>query len=110
MRTFVSIAFGLSVLVAAAAWAEDLPTFELIARDGHFIPDTLQAPSGKRFKIVIKNEGSGPIEFESASLRKEKVLAPNSQSFVVVQPLKPGTYDFFDEFHADTSRGKVIVK
>ncbi|WP_310448064.1 cupredoxin domain-containing protein [Thiobacillus sp.] len=63
-----------------------------------------------RFKIVIKNESSGAIEFESLSLRKEKVLGPGAQSFVVIAPLKPGEFDFFDEFHPDTSRGRIRAK
>jgi hypothetical protein len=105
------IVLSLMVLaVSAPAFAEDMLTFKLVARDGRFTPDTLEAPAGKRFKIVIRNEGPGAIEFESESLRREKVLAPNSESFVVIQPLKAGTYDFFDEFHSTTGRGKIIVK
>ncbi|MBS0311725.1 MAG: cupredoxin domain-containing protein, partial [Proteobacteria bacterium] len=63
-----------------------------------------------RFKITIHNQGRDAIEFESLQLRKEKVLAPGANSFVVIAPLKPGEYEFFDEFHPDTGRTRIIVK
>ena len=40
----------------------------------------------------------------------EKVLAPNAQSFVVLNPMKPGTYRFIDEFHPQTGKLDLIVK
>lgn len=90
--------------------AADLLTLTVTARDGQLIPNTLHVPAGERFKIVVRNEGRDAIEFESLQLRKEKVLAPGAESFVVIAPLKPGEYEFFDEFHPDTGRGRIIVK
>lgn len=102
-----------SFLLAAALYAgmahADLPTYTVVAKDGRLAPATLSVPAGVRFKIVIKNEGREPIEFESLQLRKEKVLAPGARSFVVIAPLKPGEYDFFDEFHPDTSKGRIVA-
>ena len=102
------------LLLAAALYAgaahADLPTYTLVAKDGQLQPSTLAVPAGVRFKIVIRNEGSEPIEFESLQLRKEKVLAPGARSFVVIAPLKPGEYDFFDEFHPDTSKGRIVAQ
>lgn len=88
----------------------ELPTYVLVGRDGRLIPEELRVPAGRRFKIVVRNEGSDAIEFESLSLRKEKVLAPGAQSFVVIAPLKPGEYDMFDEFHPDTGRGRIMAR
>ena len=88
----------------------DLPTYTLVAKDGQREPSTMAVPAGVRFKIVIRNEGREPIEFESLQLRKEKVLAPGARSFVVIAPLKPGEYDYFDEFHPDTSKGRIVAK
>ena len=50
------------------------------------------------------------MEFESTQLRKEKVLAPGEQSSVVIQPLTPGEYKFFDEFHMNTAQGVIVAK
>lgn len=96
--------------LSAEAGGGDLPVYVLVAKDGRFTPSSLNVAAGTRLKITVRNEGRDAIEFESAPLRKEKVLAPGAESFVVIAPLKPGTYDFFDEFHPDTGRGRIIVK
>lgn len=97
-------------LLPTVAQGADLLTYTVVARAGRFIPDTLNVPAGVRFKIVIRNEGRDAIEFESLQLRKEKVLAPGAASFVVIAPLKPGEYEFFDEFHPKTGRTRIVVK
>lgn len=106
----LAAAFAAAVLLSGAAQAGELPTYTVVAKDGRLAPDTLNVPAGVRFKIVVRNEGRDPVEFESLQLRKEKVLGPGVQSFVVIAPLKPGEYDFFDEFHPDTSRSRIVVK
>jgi len=109
-------AAGLAVVAVACllapvgAGAADLPTYTVVAKDGRLIPDTLNVPAGVRFKIAVRNQGSDAIEFESLQLRKEKVLAPGAESFVVIAPLKPGEYEFFDEFHPSTGRTRIVVK
>jgi hypothetical protein len=103
-----ALIFGL--LSAFHANAEDLPTFQLTVKNGHFYPETIEAPAGKKFKIVVKNEGTSPEEFESIELRKETVLAPGVTRAVVFAPMKPGTYKFFGDFHPDTAKGQIVVK
>lgn len=102
----------LTALLAAPqfAFAEDMPTFQLTAKDGRFYPETIEAPAGKKFRIAIRNEGPGPEEFESIELRKETVLAPGVTRTLVFAPMKPGTYKFFGEFHLDTAKGQIVVK
>ncbi|MBB5017994.1 hypothetical protein HNQ59_001279 [Chitinivorax tropicus] len=97
-------------LLGQAAWAEALPTFKMIARNGKLEPSTLSVPAGQRFKIEIENQSNSAIEFESLQLRQEKVLAPGAKSFVVIHPLKPGSYKFFDEYHPATSQGQIVAK
>lgn len=94
-------------LLLTPAWAAPLPSYELAIADGHFSPATLSVPAGQRFKIIVRNVGQGPIEFESLPLRVEKVLGPGVTSFVVIHPLKPGRYRFFDEFHLDLPGGFI---
>lgn len=93
-----------------AVFAEDLPTFQLTAKNGRFYPETIEAPAGRKFRIAIKNEGPGPEEFESTELRKETVLAPGVTRTLVFAPMKPGTYKFFGEFHLETAKGQIVVK
>ena len=94
----------------AGARADELPTFTLVAKNGRFVPETLVVPANKRFRLVIRNEGPGPEEFESDSPRKEKVLALGASSFLIYAPLPPGRYPFYGEFHPETARGEIIAR
>ena len=95
--------------VALSAQADDLPVFKITAKDGTLTPTRIEAPAGKRFKLEITNAGNSPVEFESISLRKEKVLGPGVTSFVVVNPTSPGEHVYFDDFHPQ-ARGTLVVK
>jgi hypothetical protein len=104
------LALCLLCLAVAAAHADDTPTFQVVARDGRLSPDRLEVPAGKRFKLKLRNDGRAPVEFENLDLRVEKVLAPGSNSFVVIRSLAPGSYKFVDEFHADTAQITLIAR
>jgi len=93
-----------------AVAAGELPAFEVVVRDGVFIPKTVEVPAGQRVKLVLINEGPGPLEFENDEMRIEKVLSAGARSFVVLPKLKPGEYDFIDEFNPITGELKVIAK
>ncbi len=113
MKIAYPLFLPVALLLAAASpalSAADLLTHTVVAKNGRLLPDVLEVPAGVRFKIVIRNEGKDAIEFESRQLRKEKVLAPGAHSFVVIAPLKPGEYDFFDEFHAATAQGRIVAR
>jgi hypothetical protein len=93
----------------AQAAAAPLPSFTLIVKDGVFSPQRLEVPAGRRFKIVLKNEGPGPLEFENADLNIEKILGPGAESFVVIK-LPPGEHEFVDEFNMVTGVMTIIAK
>ncbi|QPT39210.1 Uncharacterised protein [Oligella ureolytica] len=95
---------------AAVAKDKEKHTIQLQMKDGDLIPLVLEAPANTIIRIEVSNIGSGPAEFESLQLRKEKVLAPGVTSVVVIPPKKPGEYDFFDDFHLDKPKGKLIIK
>ena len=96
--------------LAAVALAQELPVFEIVMKDGRFSPERLEVPAGKRLKLVLKNEGRGPAEFENLSMRVEKVLAPGVTSFVVLHGLKPGEYRFVDEFRPEGGSLTLVAK
>jgi len=105
------LSFILGLLVAStSAWADDLPTFKLLMKEGRILPETLEVPANTRFRLEVKNEGPGAAEFESLELKKELVLAPGITRNLVFFPMKPGTYKFFDDFHPETGHGQIIVK
>ncbi|KAA6205271.1 MAG: cupredoxin domain-containing protein [Candidatus Tokpelaia sp.] len=102
------LAFVLLLLYGGHALAA-LPVYTITITDGVYSPASIEVPPGQRFKIIIKNTGKGPAEFENLALRVEKVLAPEVESFVVIHPLKPGNYHFIDEFHLDMSGFAIVV-
>jgi plastocyanin len=109
-RTVAAVAGLVCALSAATAFAADLLTFKLEMADGKFNPARIEVPAGQRIKIEIHNVGKSAAEFESVELRKEKVLAPGAQSFVVIAPLRPGEYKFFDDFHLNMPQGAIVAK
>ena len=109
----VSVAgMALALLLTAAppTRADDLPTIKLLIKDGRFQPATLEVPANTKFRLEIINQVPGPEEFESTELRKEKVIAAGVTSNLIFQPLKPGSYKFFGEFHPDTAQGQMVAK
>lgn len=113
----VLVRLGLHAVLVLALWlafgvaaAAELPTYQVVAKGGRLSPARLDVPAGQRLKLVIRNDGPGPIEFENLDLRVEKVLAEGATSFVVTPPLKPGSHIFADEFHAATGSMQLIAK
>ena len=100
----------LSLLGSGTTWAQEPPTFKLVARDGRWFPEVIEVPANTRFRLEITNQNAGAEEFESKDLRKELVLAPGVTRVLVFAPMKPGTYPFFGEFHPGTARGRIIAK
>jgi Cupredoxin-like domain len=88
----------LCVLAAAStAWAADAVT--LTIKNHQFTPSQVSVPAGERFRIEVENQDATPAEFESADLRVEKIVVPHGKIVVMVGPLKPGNYKFFDDYH-----------
>ena len=102
------LAAALAVGAAPAALAQDT-TLQITLQNGKFSPAELQAPANKPLVIVIKNNDAKPMEFESVSLRVEKVVAAKGQGSVRVRALAPGRYEFFDDFNKNT-RGTLVVQ
>jgi hypothetical protein len=96
------LAFGTELYAQAAAVA-------ISVKDHHFQPAEIHAPANKPLAIKVKNLDTTPMEFESVSLRVEKVITPGSEGVVNVRPLAPGRYEFFDDFHQET-RGTLVVQ
>lgn len=114
MKKFITLLVCGSLMLSVNAIARDNDknkyTVQLEMKDGDLIPRVLEVPAKTKIRIEIENTGTQPVEFESTQLRKEKVLAPGAKSVVVIAPLKPGSYEFFDDFHLDHPRGTILVK
>ena len=110
IKKLLTVVVASVVMHISALAADELPTFRLECNNGVFKPVQLQVPAGKKFKLEIYNTGTEAIEFESKQLKKEKAIAPGANSFVVIYPLDPGEYKFFDEFHMKTGQGRIVAK
>lgn len=94
---------------AGSLSAQESAAVVISVKDHKFDPAEPHAPANKPLAIRVKNLDSAPMEFESKSLRVEKVIAANGEGVVNVRALAPGRYEFFDDFHQQT-RGFLVVQ
>ena len=67
-------------------------------------------PANQRLKITVINENPTPEEFDSSTLKVEKVIPGKSKGVVRIGPLKAGRYPFSGEFHEGTAKGVVVAE
>ncbi len=83
----------------------------MLELSGHkFTPDAVTVPANQKFQIHVINHDDAPAEFESHDLKVEKIIVPSGNITVTAGPLKPGTYQFFDDYHPDQATGAVTAK
>ena len=111
VRVFFAIALlGAAVLFASEHGnAQQSASVAISVKDHRFQPSQMSAPANRPISIKVRNLDTAPMEFESNSLRVEKVIAPGSEGVVNVRALAPGRYEFFDDFHQET-RGVLVVE
>ncbi len=109
MRQFI-VLLGLVALVIAAPAPLRAQELTLTIKDHKFTPTELKVPANKRVTITVVNDDATPEEFESKSMKVEKVIPGKSKGVVRIGPLKPGRYPFVGEFHEATAKGVVIAE
>jgi cupredoxin-like protein len=103
-----------ALLIGATALGADRATaqeagIELVVRNHQFQPGEIRGPANARITLRVKNLDAAPMEFESVSLRVEKVIAGNGEGVIRLRPLAPGRYEFFDDFRQQT-RGALVIQ
>jgi plastocyanin len=106
--TFAAAVFA-ALALAGAAHAAD-PEFALTIKDHRFDPTEIKVPANQKVKLVVDNQDTTAEEFDSSSLKREKVIAPKSKATIMIGPLKPGRYPFVGEFHEATAKGVVVAE
>jgi len=106
--TVFAIAALLASLTAPQALADE--DIKIVIENHKFEPSEIRVSANQKIRIVIDNRDATPEEFESASLRAEKVIPGKSKGLVIVGPLKPGKYSFIGEFNAKTAQGVLIAE
>jgi hypothetical protein len=113
---FVSMGVGalalaaLTISAAPNACADDSALVRVALKDHRFVPAEPTAPAGKPITIEVTNQDSTPSEFESKTLRVEKVVQGGGKITIQVRALTPGRYRFFDDYHEDTTEGFLVVQ
>lgn len=93
---------------ATAALAQEVSLSTTI-KNKQFQPSTLHAPANKPIKITVHNADSTAAEFESRTMRVEKIVPAGGTITVNVKPLVPGNYGFFDDFN-QANQGTLVVQ
>ena len=108
---FAGIIIAIFAFAAAClpASAQQTANVNISVKNHRFQPAEIHAPAKVPIELHVKNLDSTPMEFESVSLRVEKVVAGNSEGVIRLRPLEAGSYNFFDDFNPQTN-GVLVVR
>jgi hypothetical protein len=106
----VAAAALFSINVTGVANAQSATEIQLSYKDRKFSPAEITAPVNTPIVIKLKNLDAKAMEFESKTLKVEKVVAGSSEATINVRAQKPGRYEFFDEYNEKDARGALVVK
>jgi hypothetical protein len=105
----LAAACAVAIIHASSAIAQDATEIQVTYSNGQFQPNELHAPADRPVVFRVKNLDPAAMEFESESLRVEKVVAGKTDGLINVRALKPGRYEFHDDFN-DKARGALTVQ
>jgi Cupredoxin-like domain len=108
-RLVLAAACAIAMFQVSPSQAQQATVIQLTYSNGQFQPSQVSAPAEKPISFRVKNLDAKAMEFESTSLRVEKVVAAGSEGVINVRALKPGRYEFYDDFN-DKARGALIVQ
>ena len=108
--TLVAAVVLASIAIAGTAKAQSATEIQLSYKDKKFDPAEISAPANTPIVIKLKNLDAKPMEFESKTLKVEKVVAAGGDATINVRAQKPGRYEFFDEYNEKVARGALVVK
>ncbi len=100
---------AIAILPVSPSQAQQATEVQVSYSNGQFQPSELRAPADKPIAVRVKNLDAKAMEFESKSLRVEKVVAANSEGVINVRALKPGRYEFYDDFN-EKARVALVVQ
>ena len=108
--TILAAVCAASVSAITVARAQSATEIQLSYKDKKFDPAEISAPANTPIVIKFKNLDAKAMEFESKTLKIEKVVAGSSDAVINVRAQKAGRYEFFDEYNEKTARGALVVK
>ena len=99
----------LALAVMATPALADAP-IPVTLKDHKFYPNVIHVKANQPSIIALTNKDAQAEEFDSTSLKVEKVVAGNSSGNVRLRALAPGRYPFMGEYHSATAQGVVIAQ
>ena len=90
--------------------AASAPAIPLLLKNHVFSPAEITVKANQPFVLEVTNADAVADEFDSDSLKREKVIAGGQKGIVRIDPLPPGRYPFMGEYHAKTAQGVVVVQ
>jgi len=83
---------------------------EIRFENHRFVPQLIVVHAEEQVLVKVVNASTERIEFESFKLNREKVVEPGKSVTITLPPLQPGSYDFYDDFHADVPEGTIVAR
>jgi hypothetical protein len=106
----MKFAVFLSLLALTVPALADAPPQSLTIKGHKFLPAEIHVKANQPNVIALTNSDDAAEEFDSTSLKVEKVVGGHDRGDVRIRPLAPGRYPFMGEFHSDTAQGVVIAE
>jgi hypothetical protein len=107
LKYLAIVAVGACGLAPALA---DEGGIALSLKNHKFAPAEIHVKANVPNVLALTNTDDTAEEFDSTSLKVEKVVPSHSSGNVRLRPLSPGRYPFMGEYHADTAQGVVIAE
>jgi hypothetical protein len=79
-------------------------------KNHRFAPATIAVKANEPAMLVLFNDDDSADEFDSSSLKIEKVVPGHAKGNIRLRALAPGKYPFMGEYHAATAQGMVIAQ
>jgi hypothetical protein len=110
-RQMKRLLLGLVLTVAAAippVWSDEPIVVHL--KNHKFSPSVIKVKANKPSMIILFNDDGSADEFDSSSLKVERVVPGHNKANIRIRALAPGKYPFMGEFNAATAQGVVIAE
>jgi len=108
-RVALALAVCATALLDSVQGHAQSATVDISIKNHRFQPAEIHAPAGTPITIRVRNLDPTPMEFESVTLRVEKIVPANSEGVVNVRALSPGRYNFIDDFNQQ-AKGVLVVQ
>lgn len=110
MKKLFTAIISLAFIFGASQASAESKEFLVQIKNHKFEPAEIEVLANQEFKLIVENTDKTLEEFESADLKKEKLVGAGKKITIFIGPLKSGEYKFFGDFHQKTAQGKIVVK